>query len=98
MDVDLEGTGVDSVEDFVKLKTQKLLDYGVEKVILIFTKSKSVVVADGQNWTTTSWENDIEILDGIVFNLAAILKKKASILTQFETLKSPIFTHQFSKK
>ena len=76
MDVDLEGTGVDSVEDFVKLKTQKLLDYGVEKVILIFTKSKSVVVADGQNWTTTSWENDIEILDGIVFNLADYFEKE----------------------
>ncbi len=73
LDVELAGTNVDTIEEFVMLKTGKLLDYGTQKVIWVFTKSKKVLVADGPSWTIRDWDNDFEILDGIVFNLAAYL-------------------------
>lgn len=73
LDVELNNTQAANIEEFVMLKTEKLLQYGTKKVIWIFTKSKKVLVADGPTWSINDWTNDFEILDGIVFNLAAYL-------------------------
>ena len=64
-------------KDYIFKKTQKLLDFGVEKVIWILTKSQKVIVATpNDNWLIISWDKDIEILRGIIFNVPAYLKKK----------------------
>ena len=47
-------------------KTDQLLQFGVEKVIWIFTKSEKVMVAEqGKPWLTFSWTDRIHILNGI---------------------------------
>ncbi len=47
-------------------KTDQLLQFGVEKVIWIFTKSEKVMVAEqGRPWLTFSWTDRIHILNGI---------------------------------
>jgi hypothetical protein len=63
--------------DYVKRKTQKLLDFGTEKVVWVFTKTQKVIVAtaNGQ-WLTYNWNNDLEIVDGILFNIGDYLKEE----------------------
>jgi glutamyl/glutaminyl-tRNA synthetase len=64
-------------KDYIFKKTQKLLDFGVEKVIWILTKSQKVMVATpADNWLIISWDKDIEILRGVNFNITAYLQKK----------------------
>ncbi len=63
--------------NYIMRKTQKLLDFGTEKVIWVMTKSQKVIVATPtDNWLIISWDKDIEILRGITFNIAAYLKRK----------------------
>jgi hypothetical protein len=67
-------------KDYIFKKTQKLLDFGVEKVIWILTKSQRVIVATpSENWLIISWDKDIEILRGIHFNIDVYLRKKGII-------------------
>jgi glutamyl/glutaminyl-tRNA synthetase len=64
-------------KDYIFKKTQKLLDFGVEKVIWILTKSQKVIVATpNENWLIISWDKNIEILRGLHFNVPAYLEKK----------------------
>lgn len=58
-------------------KTQKLLDFGVEKVIWVTTNAKKVTVATpGTNWQVMDWDNEVEILEGITFNVGKYLAGK----------------------
>ena len=60
--------------DYLFRKTQKLLDWGTEKVIWIFTSTRKVTVAErGKDWITMDWHRDIELLDGQLFNVGAYL-------------------------
>ena len=51
-------------------KTQQLLDFGAERVIWIFTKSRKIWVCEpGKNWITTDWNPSIEVMPGCSFVL-----------------------------
>ena len=64
---------------YIFKKTQKLLDFGVEKVIWITTKTKKVTVATPQaDWQVKDWNKDVEILEGIILNVGAYLTRKGS--------------------
>lgn len=59
---------------YVFTKTHKLLDFGVEKVLWIFTKHQKVMVATkDQDWLTKNWNQEIELLDGEYFNIGKYL-------------------------
>ena len=59
---------------YVFTKTHKLLDFGVEKVLWIFTKHQKVMVATkDQDWLTKNWNQEIELLDGEYFNIGKFL-------------------------
>lgn len=59
---------------YVFTKTHKLLDFGVEKVLWIFTKHQKVMVAiKDQDWLTKNWNQEIELLDGEYFNIGKFL-------------------------
>jgi Uma2 family endonuclease len=63
--------------DYVQRKTQKLLDFGTEKVLWVFTKTQKVIVATNTGpWLTYSWNNDLEIVDGILFNIGDYLAEE----------------------
>jgi Uma2 family endonuclease len=59
---------------------EKIADYhnfGVQKVFWVFTKNKKVMVApSGQPWLTLDWSADVEVVEGLVINLADIVAKK----------------------
>ena len=64
-------------QDYFYQKTNKLLEFGTERVIWIATASKKVTVAtSGQDWITSDWEKPITILPEIVCNLAELLAKR----------------------
>ena len=61
--------------DYVNIKTQKLLNFGVEKVIWIFSESQKVMIAQKDtDWLTKDWNQDIELLDGYLFNIGKYLE------------------------
>jgi len=65
--------------NYAREKVQDLLDAGVEKVIWYTTFDKKVMVAErGKRWFITDWEEEVEIMNGITFNLGKELKKSTS--------------------
>ena len=49
-----------------QIKTKKLHEFGVEKVIWFFTKSQMVLIAQPkQHWIMVDWHEDVEIWDGL---------------------------------
>ena len=65
--------------NYAREKVQDLLDAGVEKVIWYTTFDKKVMVAEkGKRWFITDWEEEIEIIDGITFNLGKELQESTS--------------------
>ncbi|MCU0352924.1 MAG: Uma2 family endonuclease [Cytophagales bacterium] len=63
--------------NYVQRKTQKLLDFGVEKVIWIFTGTQKVTVAAAnENWQTMDWDKEIALIDGLVCNIGKYLAEE----------------------
>ena len=59
---------VDSEFDYYEKKTTKLLEFGVEKVIWLFTKSRKVWIAEsGKDWLIRDWSHAVEVLPGCEF-------------------------------
>lgn len=76
IDIDIDSSVMKDIE-YLNKKTQKLLDFGIEKVIWVLTNIKKVMVATNANdWVMVDWTRDIEILDGISFNIQAFLDKR----------------------
>jgi hypothetical protein len=76
IDIDIDPSLIKDI-DYLNRKTQKLLDFGVEKVIWVLTSIKKVMVATSNKpWLMVEWTEDIEILDGISFNIQAFLDKR----------------------
>jgi Uma2 family endonuclease len=60
----------ESFNDYINQKTQKLLDFGVEKVFWILSSElQEIRVSTLSQTTTHSWTDTIEILDGVTFCL-----------------------------
>ncbi len=50
--------------DYYNLKTQKLLDFGVEQVIWLFTDSQKVLDArPNRPWLTVNWQDELELMN-----------------------------------
>lgn len=82
---------IDTVADFKKFgafeiyagkKTKKLLDFGTEKVIWVVSKMRRVWMAERGNadWVLRDWNLDIELLEGVFFNVGAYLAAKGVVL------------------
>ncbi len=63
-------------QEYFKLKTTKLHNFGVDKVIWIMTATRQVIVAlPTRDWLMIDWNKDIEIMKGITFNIGNYLKE-----------------------
>lgn len=64
-------------EEFVLRKVKKLFEFGTEKIVWVFSKSKTVIVArPGGKWDVVDWDQDVELADCIVFNIAKYLEEE----------------------
>jgi hypothetical protein len=76
IDIDIDPESMQDLEYLTK-KTQKMLDFGVEKVIWVLTNIKKVMVAaPNVPWQTIDWAQDVEIMDEIVFNIEKYLTER----------------------
>jgi len=63
--------------DYPHIKTQKLLDFGVQQVIWFFTPSRKVMIArPNQPWMTTNWDQPVQLLENYTFSLTALLQQE----------------------
>ncbi|WP_421797502.1 Uma2 family endonuclease [Haliscomenobacter sp.] len=68
-----------SETSYIQQKTDKLLTFGVEKVIWVLSDSKKVIVATPHdNWQMIDWHKDIEVVDGVGFCIGRYLKEEGS--------------------
>ncbi|MCU0326855.1 MAG: Uma2 family endonuclease [Spirosomaceae bacterium] len=65
----------DNEEHYYREKTQQLLDFGVEKVIWIYTKNprKILVAENGKDWLLKNWNKDVEIMPDCLINLQDLI-------------------------
>lgn len=76
IDVEIDNANFTDFE-YIDRKTKNLLAFGVQKVLWILTKTKQVIVAEpDQDWLVIDWHKDIEIFQGITFNIPAYLEKE----------------------
>ncbi len=75
VDIDADIEDFDTPNAYIHLKTDKLLAFGVEKVIWILSESKKVMIATkDENWQISNWHKDIEIIEGLSFNIGQYLQ------------------------
>lgn len=61
--------------DYFYKKTQRLLDFGVEKVIWVMSDVKKILIASPTGpWLIVNWHDDVEVFTGLSFNLTQLLK------------------------
>lgn len=75
-DISLDDTGFTAIQDYYFTKTQKLIDYGTQKVIWIFTKGKKIMVAEGSEWHIYNFDKTIQVIDNVEFNLDIFFKEE----------------------
>lgn len=77
IEVDSKAALLNSAEaqEYFSKKIQKYLDFGVEQVVWVFTKSRKVWVAknDGTPWLIQNWQDTITIL-GHSFSIEQLIK------------------------
>jgi Uma2 family endonuclease len=75
VDIKANVKDLESAKQYYIRKTRQLLDNGGQKVIWVFTKSKTILVAEaGKEWEMKTWEETIEVSHGIGFNMLEIME------------------------
>ncbi len=63
--------------EYIETKTKNLLAFGVQKVVWILTKTKQVIVSEPEkDWLIIDWTKDVEIMDGVFFNVPKYLESE----------------------
>lgn len=71
---DLRDTSYETEKEYFIRRSQKMLDFGVEKVVWVLIHSRKVIVSTAdQDWIITDFDRDIPLLDDCVLNLAQLL-------------------------
>ncbi len=70
-----------SESEYYKKKTQHLLDFGVEKVIWVNTKTRQVQIAERgkPTWSLTTWDAEIPVAEDCSFVLNQLLEEDGAM-------------------
>ncbi len=80
IDVEIDNTTFSDF-DYIQRKTDNLLKFGTQKVIWILTKTQKIIVAEpNKDWLMIDWQKDVEITQGITFNVPQYLKKEGVLV------------------
>ena len=72
--IDLENT---TAVDYLTEKNKTLFNFGVERIVWIFTEDKKIVLATpNKDWIVSDWSNDFTLLEGHLVNLEKMILKK----------------------
>jgi len=68
---------IEDIKDTFKYyneKTEQLINFGVEKVIWIFTDSKKILIADkSREWRLNDWSKEVKIVDSVVVSIGDLI-------------------------
>jgi len=79
--IDLAETEWNNEIEYLLDKSQKLLDFGVERIIWITTKAKKVfVITPSDKWYVVNYQEDIQVLDDCVLNIAKLLEEEGIVV------------------
>ncbi len=68
-------------ETYLYKKTQKLLTFGMEKVVWITTPTRKITIATaGQPWQIIDWDQEIELIDGVAVNIGKYLADRGVVV------------------
>lgn len=63
--------------DYLTRKTEKLFEFGTEKVFWVITVSQKIIIAKkNEDWLIKSWHQEIELFDGININIGKYLDEE----------------------
>ena len=72
--IDLEQTNALA---YLTEKNKTLFDFGVERVVWIFTKDKKILLAEpNEDWILRDWSRDFTLIAGHSINLEQMIEKK----------------------
>jgi hypothetical protein len=71
--------------NYVQRKTQKLLNFGTERAIWIFTDTCQIVIAEKKAaLIIEDWDKEFQLLDVVLFNIGEYLKSEGIIVNGFQ--------------
>ncbi len=77
VNVELPDRKANLFDEYVMRKVRRLFVFGTKKIVWVFTKSKTVIVATpNAPWQIIDWNHDIELFPGIVFNIENYLQEE----------------------
>ncbi len=79
IDIEADTEAFGSPDNYIYMKTEKLLNFGVEKIIWVMSNSRKVLVATkDENWQIIDWHKEINIIENLSFNIGSYLKNEDS--------------------
>jgi Uma2 family endonuclease len=80
IDVEIDNSTFSDYE-YMQRKTRNLLRFGVQRVIWVLSFSKQVIVAEpDKDWLVIDWHKDIELFNGLTFNIPAYFAQEGLLL------------------
>ncbi len=77
VDTKADTADFESALNYYHLKTEKLLNFGVEKVIWITSSTEKMMIAlPSSDWVTSNWDKEIEVVDGVRFSVGKLLEER----------------------
>lgn len=64
-------------EQYIVPKIQQLFAFGAEKIIWVFTKTKTIILATAaEQWSFPKWDSDLEVMPGVTLNVARLIAEE----------------------
>lgn len=80
VDVKIEAGQFPSPEDYLFRKSEKMIEFGTERVIWILTESRKIMVMDqSREWVVYEWDEMISVFDHYQFCLNDLLREEELI-------------------
>lgn len=77
VDVKIDVNTLGEKLEYIFEKSEEMMLFGTQKVIWILTKPKKIFIIEKDETTKVfDWNNEIEIIDGIVLNLKSLLEEE----------------------
>jgi len=80
VDVKIEADHFPDETDYISRKSEKMIEFGTERVIWVLTGDRKVVIIDrSKEWSTYEWEESVPVFDDHHFCMNDLLKKEGVI-------------------
>lgn len=80
VDVKIEAGQFPDPKDYISRKSEKMIEFGTERVIWVLTEDRKIMVMDGsRKWSVYEWDETVPVFDQYQFCLDEILKKEGVI-------------------